>query len=489
MAVGLTPRYHQDIDLGNLTAHQFLALAVETAKKENWNISFVSENGFMAYTNNGMFAWNGLVKLKVSGTTANLLSESTGSDMIDMGKNRKNLASFIAAFEALKPTFSPEQLTTIYSELSTQFVAKEEDILILPPPSTKEKFVEFFSIFKPIQGYFITPILLNLNILLFIIQLLTGVSIIEPDNDSLLLWGGNFRPLTLNGEWWRLITCCFLHIGVVHLLFNMYALLYVGVLLEPLLGRARFLTAYLLTGIASSAVSLWWHDLTISAGASGAIFGMYGVFLAMLTTNLIEKAQRQSLMASIGVFVGYNLLFGLKGNTDNSGHIGGLISGLIIGYAYYPSLIKFHAQKLKLATIAGVTVLVLGGSFLFYANTSNDFNVYQTKMDEFTLLENKALQAFDTSKIRTGEQQIEYIRNTGIPAWKEGIELIKKSDDLDIPEQLHLRNSKLINYTELRLKYYELILSSMTENTDKYNKEIDETLNDLNAVLEELNKM
>ena len=121
---------------------------------------------------------------------------------------------------------------------------------------------------------------------------------------------------------------------------NMYALLYIGVLLEPILGRSRFISAYLLTGLTASITSLWWHDLTISAGASGAIFGMYGVFLAMLTTNVIEEAKRKALLTSIAIFVGYNLIYGLKGGIDNAAHIGGLLGGLVIGYASILSLKK-----------------------------------------------------------------------------------------------------------------------------------------------------
>ncbi|MCH5686962.1 rhomboid family intramembrane serine protease [Niabella sp. W65] len=140
-----------------------------------------------------------------------------------------------------------------------------------------------------------------------------GVHFLNPEGETLVRWGANFKPATLDGQWWRLLTNCFIHIGILHLLLNMYALMYIGSLLEPYLGKARFLTSYLLTGIAASITSLWWHDLTISAGASGAIFGMYGLFLAMLTTDLIEKEARKPLLTSIGIFVGYNLLYGLKG--------------------------------------------------------------------------------------------------------------------------------------------------------------------------------
>jgi rhomboid protease GluP len=171
-------------------------------------------------------------------------------------------------------------------------------------------------------------------------MLISGVHILLPENQDLLNWGANFRPMTLEGQWWRLFTACFLHIGILHLLLNMYALLYVGLLLEPYLGKTRFLAAYLISGIAASMTSLWWHDFTISAGASGAIFGMYGVFLALLTTNLLDKSVKKALLTSIAVFVGYNILNGLQPNSgiDNAAHIGGLISGLIIGYAFVPSL-------------------------------------------------------------------------------------------------------------------------------------------------------
>jgi rhomboid protease GluP len=135
---------------------------------------------------------------------------------------------------------------------------------------------------------------------------ITGVNIISPDSESLVQWGANFRPLTLEGQAWRLLTNCFLHIGILHLLLNMYALLYIGVLLEPHLGRLRFAAFYILTCIIASTVSVSWHDLTVSAGASGAIFGMYGVFLALLSTNLIEKSARKALLASIGIFVVFN---------------------------------------------------------------------------------------------------------------------------------------------------------------------------------------
>jgi len=128
-----------------------------------------------------------------------------------------------------------------------------------------------------------------------------------------------------------------------------------------MLGKTKYIIAYLATGIFASLASLWWHSEGInSAGASGAIFGLYGVFLALLFTNLIPKQMRSSLLQSIGVFVVFNLIYGTKSGIDNAAHIGGLLSGLIIGFIFYPLLKKEdRGAKSNLALLAIVVVAAL----------------------------------------------------------------------------------------------------------------------------------
>jgi membrane associated rhomboid family serine protease len=161
---------------------------------------------------------------------------------------------------------------------------------------TPKEINSFFDLFIPTKGYFIAPILLNINILVFILMVFNGVNIFHPNVLLLQKWGANIRPLTLEGEWWRLLTSCFLHTSIFHLIGNMSALIYIGLLLEPLLGRLSFFSAYILTGITASLTSLCLHNMITSAGASGAIMGMYGVFLALLTTKLIELEKRNLLL-------------------------------------------------------------------------------------------------------------------------------------------------------------------------------------------------
>jgi rhomboid protease GluP len=315
---------------------------------------------------------------------------------------------------------------------------------------------------------------------------ISGINIIEPNGQSMISWGANFKPLTLGGQWWRLVTNCFLHFGIFHLLMNMYALLFIGLLLEPYMGKLRYLSAYLLTGIAASIVSLWWHDLTISAGASGAIFGMYGVFLALLTSNLIEKRWRKIQLGSIIIFVGYNLLSGLKDGIDNAAHIGGLLSGLFIGYSSIPSLKKPEAGVLKLATVAVVSLVILAASFFVYQRLPNDFGAYETRMKEFSTHEQEAISLINTHPNTPDSQYIKALRVKGIADWNRNIAMTKEIENLHLSALLQKRNLKLRAYSELRLKTYELIIKGMEEDTDRYDAQIASYNRQIDGIIREL---
>ena len=154
-----------------------------------------------------------------------------------------------------------------------------------------------------------------------------------------------FRPSTTNGEWWRLLTNSFLHGGLMHLLGNMYGLLFVGLFLEPKLGKTKYAVIYLTTGIIASTASLYFNEPIVSIGASGAIFGLYGVFLALIMTKVFPKDFSKAFLTSTLIFIGYNLLMGFAGTRiDNAAHIGGLVSGFIIGLILTLQL-KQHAEE------------------------------------------------------------------------------------------------------------------------------------------------
>jgi membrane associated rhomboid family serine protease/Flp pilus assembly protein TadD len=207
----------------------------------------------------------------------------------------------------------------------------------------------------------VTQAIFGINVAVFIGMLLSGASPMSPSGESLIAWGANYGPYTLTGDWWRLVTSCFEHIGIIHLAFNMWCLWSLGAVAERLYGRVTFACVYLLCGISGSLGSLWWHSTPVlSAGASGAIFGIAGAVIASLKLGDYDRAMGHGTMQSLIAFVGYNVVFGaISGRTDNACHFGGLAAGLVLG-----ALIAKAAPEPRLMPRLGVFVLVaavLGG--------------------------------------------------------------------------------------------------------------------------------
>lgn len=199
----------------------------------------------------------------------------------------------------------------------------------------RESFNKFASSIKITSKSSVSIFIIALNILVFIIMVFAGLGFISFDGQDLYAWGANYRPAVVNGQWWRLLTNIFLHGGLMHLIFNMYGLLFVSIFLEPILGRAKFIIAYILCGLLASLASIWWHPATLSVGASGAIFGLYGVLTALLTTNKADANSKKGLLINNAIFIGINLIIGFTGGIDNAAHIGGLLTGFIMGYIMY----------------------------------------------------------------------------------------------------------------------------------------------------------
>jgi rhomboid protease GluP len=465
MAFSLSSSKTRQIPIGDLSKEQFLALAMEAARHSDWSLGQTTSKGFTAFTGFSLSSFSEEISLKIQEDTALVKSECVGSQLYDWGKNNRNLHNFNVALEELKTRFSAEELTERYEAFKAEESILEESEQI----ETSEKKATFFSLFIPARGYFVTPLLLNLNLLVFIIMAISGADIMMPDNEILLTFGANFQPSTLEGEAWRLLTCCFIHIGIFHLLMNMYALVYIGTLLEPLLGRTRYLLAFLVTGIAGSLVSVWWHPLTVSAGASGAIFGMYGVFLALLTTNYLERSARRAFLTSILVFVSYNLLNGLKPGIDNAAHLGGLVTGILIGYAFLPSLKNYNDLSLKRQTLAFVAVTFSLTAGLIFSRLPNTMKIYDAQMTRFSELEQLGLEVYNIRNDAPKEEILSEITQRGFYYWNENLKIVDELEELRLPENLVERNKLLRQYCELRLKSYELLFKIVKEeNPDRY---------------------
>jgi len=178
-------------------------------------------------------------------------------------------------------------------------------------------------------------------------------------------FAANNGALTTQGEWWRLVTAMFAHYGLIHLLLNMWALFQAGHFMERIFGRASFVLMYFAAGVAGGFASILWHgDRTWSAGASGAVFGVYGSLLGYMLRQRrgLPRTIVQSLTKSTVLFAIYNLAFGLANPAiDNAAHLGGFAGGLGFGWLLALPLdpaVRARETKRRLL-LGGVALVVL----------------------------------------------------------------------------------------------------------------------------------
>lgn len=186
----------------------------------------------------------------------------------------------------------------------------------------------------PLSRPIVTWILLAIILVVFAAETLAGGS---TNIEVLVRMGAKVTPLIADGEYWRLLTSMFLHIGIMHLAFNAYALVILGTELERLYGPGRFLAIYLFSGLFGSLASYAFND-SLAAGASGAIFGLIGALAAFFLAHRERLGSYgRSRLANIAFLVAINLFFGFtQPGIDNLAHIGGLLSGLALGWALAP---------------------------------------------------------------------------------------------------------------------------------------------------------
>lgn len=153
---------------------------------------------------------------------------------------------------------------------------------------------------------------------------------------AILNAGANLNPLTLGGEPWRILSAMFLHFGIVHLVVNMYGLWILGTMIERGVGSVRFAIIYFICGCAASIASLFFNIYIISAGASGAIFGLYGYQLgAELIGNFNDRERLKIVLINFAVFIIINTFIAGQVSVDMAGHIGGGIAGLILAFCHF----------------------------------------------------------------------------------------------------------------------------------------------------------
>jgi rhomboid protease GluP len=231
----------------------------------------------------------------------------------------------------------------------------------------------------------------GINCAVFLAMVLRGVSISNPTVDQLMSFGADRAGDVLqDGQWWRIVTAMFVHVGILHLATNMWCLWNLAMLAEPLMGSAGVIAVYILTGASGNLLStlvnwILYHNgpgpvFPAGAGASGAVFGIAGALIVLLKSNRlpVPPVELKRLRRSVIYFAALNLVLGLSIsggnlflhsglNIDNMAHVGGFTCGLLFAFPMVPRIGSPRAlfeRRFRIAVLMMVGVLVMFGFYL-----------------------------------------------------------------------------------------------------------------------------
>lgn len=305
------------------------------------------------------------IKRKMLSFSTNILSiltevgDNFSSSIIKDDKNYHTIVldseNSIRENELLNKYFSDLKNSLEYKEEGFDLINKITFDISKKNIEESEKRNKMFKEKKPLVTYLIILI----NLIVFGLMYVLGNG--SENIDTLIKFGANYAPLTKSGEYYRLITSAFLHIGVIHLLCNLYALYVIGPQIEQFFGRVKYILIYLFSAIMGSLFTLVLSgDNTVSAGASGAIFGLFGAILYFGYTyrGYIGNA----IISQIVPVILLNLFIGLTStNIGNAAHIGGLVGGYVMSLALGADIDENRSQKIN-----GMVVTILLTVFMIY---------------------------------------------------------------------------------------------------------------------------
>lgn len=337
----------------------------------------------------------------------------------------------------------------------------------------RKELQEVFSHGKTVAAF----VLIVINLTLFAVMEWKGNS---TSALTLIEFGAKYNPAILEGEWWRIVTSMFLHIGIVHLLMNMLALFYLGIAVEKIYGSTRFLTVYFLAGIFGGTASFMLNP-QIAAGASGAIFGLFGALLFFGLNN--KRVFFQTMGYNLIMIIGINIAFGIiVPQIDNGAHIGGLIGGFIasmmVGLPKRSNQLKSKLMAVLLYSLLMVSMITIG--------------VYKGDGEQSALSHLQISQELNESK-----QFIESIETTTKalhhPGNYEAELLFNRSYAYSQNNQLSLAKQDLIKVIELQPKmaeaHYNLALIYQSEGDLNSAKQFAEEAASLQPAQEDFQKL
>jgi rhomboid protease GluP len=494
MAFGISPYKQTIIPLGGYDPDHYLTLLYNAMEGLGWHISYFHHDGLIAYTNISLESYSEEVSVRIKDNWAIIKSECVGFQglLTDYGKNAKNLDKLFNELEytdALLSNSLQERTQELMDSIpENQFINLDE-----PPMAGKEKLHDFIQAFIPQRYYFVTPILVLLNIAVYIFSAFALVALVAFAQKSgklaisahyfenlYLAIGFSDRPSVLHGQVWRLLTNTFLHFSPLHLVGNMAALIYIGSMIESKLGKWNFLLLYLLTGITASMISVSWHYYGVSGGASGAIFGLFGILLALASTGVYEANARRAILISTVIMVALNIA-PVSSKIDNAAHFGGLVSGYVFGWIFYWGMVnRYHfSAKLSLAAAAFITLTVVSLGLAFVPDYKiQDYNALVKKIN---ITESAINRCYYGQYGKTHEEKLDTIEQHGKPLLTEFKKEARKLDQFKLPSKLKEESQIHSKIIYLECREFDLIYKESKEmNYYRYRPQMDSITNSIN---------
>lgn len=357
-----------------------------------------------------------------------------------------------------------------------------------PDPATPDGVALFrYALFTQTPRVWVTPLLVALNVAVFLAMVGTGVSLMSPSVESLLKWGADYAPRTTAGEWWRLISNTFVHVGLVHIAMNMIGLWQIGGLVERLLGHRAFVLVYLVSGLCGSLASITWHPFVVSAGASGAVFGVYGVLMAYLVRHRgsIPREVLSQLQRNAIFFIGVNIVFGLQvKGIDMAAHIGGLLGGfgaalLVARPVVSPLAALGNDGQVKARRgsawpellVAALALALFGAAVMLLPRTAD----VQGALEDFQAVERQSVDAFNDALERRRSDKLSdddlarIVDQQVLPPWRAYQQRLASLRDLPPAEGKRMAN--LGRYLALREQGWIAFSEALRTNSEGKAKE------------------
>jgi len=496
MAWGITPYRSVTVSLEDYYSDHYLTLLYQAMVNRGWHIGYFDHDGIIAYTNISWASYSEEISARVMGNSIVIKSECVGYQGLftDYGKNQKNLDLLFD--EIIYADFHlKENLEQTTQELMSGVPEKQFLNLEDPPMAGKEQLRGFFSPFIPRKKYIVTPLLVIINTIIFLVTILSIYAMVVlvlksntyPDRSVFekiyLLMGFSSREQVLNGQLWRLVTNIFLHFSILHLVSNMIVLVYIGSLIEYKLGKWNYLMMYLFTGIIASMVSVIWNQGGISAGASGAIFGLFGILLALLSTDFYERSARKALLISTAIFVAYNIIPVARG-VDHPAHFGGLISGYVFGWIAYAGLSHKNSfiRKWGIA-LSGSLIVIVFVSCSVLLTPQYQTKEFEKLIDRYENLNKNIYSQFYGDEITDRNIKLDSIEHRAFPELKSMKEVGDRLSKLILPKKKKIEAKYRSQIIKLQLHYYKLLyLEYKNQDNFKYRPEIDATTQQIDDI-------